>query len=193
MKPEFNAQESLKVIDRMIAEARYRPSRAEGTITMLWGYLIMLGALGHWALDVLARWEYAPLAWLILIPGIIGTIATRMKFRTEKRVRTYVHDLTAQVWLAFSVSFVILYLFMQPTAIHFLPVVLLLYGICMWLQGALIRFKPYKYGAICCWAGGAVAFLLTVQDQLLVLALSVILGYILPGHVLAAQTRREND
>jgi hypothetical protein len=193
MRTEFNAQESLKVIDRMIAEARYRPSRVESTITMLWGYLVMLAAFGHWALDVFVQWEFAPLAWLILIPGIIATIAMRMKQKREKRVRTYVHDLSAQVWLTFSVTFVILYLFMQPTAREFLPVVLLLYGISMWLQGALIRFNPYKYGALCCWAGGAVAFLLTVQNQLLVLAISVVLGYILPGHILAAKTRTEDD
>ena len=193
MKSEFNAQESLRVIDRMIAEARYRPSRMESTITLLWGYLVMLGALGHWALDFLGHWEYAPLAWLILVPGIVATIAMRLRQKRQSRVRTYVDTLSAQVWLTFSVSFVILYVFMGPTDASFLPVVLLLYGICMWLQGALIRFRPYKYGAVCCWAGGAAAFLLTQPDQLLVLAAAVVLGYIIPGHMLAAKTGRGDD
>ncbi|MGB5315335.1 MAG: hypothetical protein WBN56_04990 [Robiginitalea sp.] len=193
MNTEFNAQESLRIIDRMIAEARYRPSKAESTITMLWGYLVMFAALTHWALDAFISSKYAPLAWLLMIPGIIATIAMGFKLQKQRRVRTYVHDLSGQVWLTFTVVFVILYVFMQPTAPEFLPVVMLLYGICMWLQGALIRFNPYKWGAVCCWAGGAVAFLLTVQNQLLVLALVVVLSYIIPGHMLSAKTSRDYD
>ncbi len=193
METKFNAEESLKIIDRMIAEARYRPSKAESTITMLWGYLVMFAALLHWALDAFVSWKYAPLAWLLMIPGVVATIVMRIKMQKQNRVRTYVDDLSAQVWLTFTVAFVILYIFMQPNTPEFLPVILLLYGICMWMQGSLIRFNPYKWGAVFCWAGGAVAFLLTVQNQLLVLALSVVLGYIIPGHMLSAKTERDND
>ena len=193
MKSEFNAEESLKVIDRMIAEVKYRPSKAESRLTMMWGYLVLFAALGHWALDVFVSWKYAPLAWLLMIPGIVGTIALRAKLGKQVRVRTYVHDLSGQVWLAFTVAFAILYVFMQPTAPEFLPVVLLLYGISMWMQGALIRFNPYKVGALFCWVGGAGAFLLSVQNQLLVVALAVVLGYIIPGHLLWAKTSRDDD
>lgn len=192
MDSEFNVKESLRVIDQMIDRAKFRPSREDSLITMLWGYLVLFAALLHWALQELADSPYAPAAWLLMVPGIIATVVLSIKARKKKRVKSYVDDLVGQVWTAFSVAFILLFFFMSANDAHFLPVVLLLYGISLWLQGRLIRFSAYQVGAVCCWVAGAVAFLLDTTDQLLVLAAAVVLGYIIPGHMLAAKTRREN-
>lgn len=192
MDSEFNAKESLRVINQMIERAKFRPSREDSLITMLWGYLVLSASLLHWALQVFTDSPYAPAAWLLMVPGIIATIVLSMRSRRRKRVKSYVDDLVGQVWTAFSVAFILLFFFMSAADAHFLPVVLLLYGISLWVQGRLIRFSPYRVGAVCCWVAAAVAFLLGTEDQLLVLAAAVVLGYIIPGHMLAAKTPGED-
>ena len=192
MDSEFNVKESLRVIDQMIDRAKFRPSGEDSLITMLWGYLVFFAAILHWALQELFSSPYAPAAWLLMFPGIVATVVLSIKARKKKRVKSYVDDLVGQVWTTFSVAFILLFFFMGAADAHFLPVVLLLYGISLWMQGRLIRFPAYQAGAVCCWVAGAVAFLLDTTDQLLVLAVAVVLGYIIPGHMLAAKTRRED-
>lgn len=192
MNGDFDVKESLRVIDQMIDRAKFRPSREDSLITMMWGYLVFFAALLHWVLQEWIGSPYAPAAWLLMVPGIIATVLLSIKARKKKRVKTYVDDLVGQVWTAFSVAFILLFFFMSAADAHFLPVVLLLYGISLWLQGRLIRFSAYQVGAVCCWVAGAVAFLLNTTDQLLVLAAAVVLGYIIPGHMLAAKTPGED-
>lgn len=191
MNQEFDPRESLRVIDQMIARTKFRPIKEDSLITMLWGYLVLFAALGHWSLQAVASSKYAPAAWFLMVPGIIITIFLVAKARKKRRAKTYVDEAVGQVWTAFAFGFLILFFFMSASNVHFLPVVLLLYGCSLWMQGGLIRFRPYQIGGLVCWVAGAIAFLLPPDNQLLVLAAAVVFGYIIPGHLLAAKTERD--
>jgi hypothetical protein len=190
MEKEFNYKESLQVIEGMIAQAKYRPGKTDGLITLMWGYLVMAAALLHWFLEVVAEVDYAPAAWLLMLLGAAATGIFARRAGRQKRVKTYVDTLIAQVWLAFLVSFGVLFFALQPAHGHFLPAVMLLYGGGMWVHGSLIKFMPYRAGAVACWLGSALAFFLVQEQQLLVLAATVVLGYIVPGHLLYAKTAK---
>lgn len=190
MEKEFNHKESLQVIEGMIAQAKYRPGKTDGIVTLMWGYLVAAAAMFHWFLQVVSGMDYAPAAWLLMLVGAVATgIFTRRAGR-QKRVKTYVDTLIAQVWLAFLVSFGVLFFAMQPAHENFLPAVMLLYGGGMWVHGSLIKFAPYRAGAVACWLGSALAFFLVPELQLLVLAGTVVLGYIVPGHLLYAKSAK---
>lgn len=190
MEKEFNYKESLQVIEGMIAQAKYRPGKIDGIITLLWGYLVMVAALLHWFLQVVAGVDYAPAAWLLMLVGATATGIFSRRAGRQKQVKTYVDVLIGQVWLAFLISFGVLFFALQPTHEHFLPAVMLLYGGGMWVHGSLIKFTPYRAGAVACWLGSALAFFLVPEQQLLVLAGTVVLGYIVPGHLLYAKTTK---
>ncbi|MEZ4930889.1 MAG: hypothetical protein R2788_02000 [Saprospiraceae bacterium] len=192
MEKEFNYKDSLQVIEGMIAQAKYRPGKTDGIITLMWGYLVMTAALLHWFLQVVMKVDYAPAAWFLMLVGAVATGVFKRKAEREKRVKTYVDTLIAQVWLAFVISFGVLFFAMQPTHVNFLPTVMLLYGGGMWVHGSLIKFKPYRAGAVACWLGSALAFFLVPEHQLLVLAGAVVFGYIVPGHLLYAKTSQSD-
>lgn len=190
MDKEFNYKESLKVIDEMIAQAKYRPRPADSAVTLLWGYLVGAAALLHWFLEVVIKAAYAPIAWLLIVAGGIATAVISRKSKRQQRVKTYVDTLISQVWIAFSICLLLLFFTMQPVDGHFLPVVMLLYGAGQWVYGALLKFAPLQAGATACWLGGALAFFLPQEQQLLALAAVVTLGYIVPGHLLSAKSRK---
>ena len=190
MGKEFNYKDSLEVIEGMIAQAKYRPGKTDSIITLMWGYLVAAAALLHWLLEVKAGVNYAPAAWLLMLVGAIATGIMSRKAGRQKQVKTYVDTLIVQVWTAFSISFGVLFFAMQPAHVLFLPMVMLLYGGGMWVHGSLIKFKPYQAGAGACWLGSALAFFLVPEQQLLVLAVTVVLGYIVPGYFLYAKTTK---
>jgi hypothetical protein len=187
MDKKFNKEDSLKLIEGMIAEARFKPRKMDSLLTLQWGYLVMTAALLHWYLETVARVDYAPAAWLLMLLGMITTSIIASKYRQDNKVKTYIDNLIKQVWIAFGISFVTLVFAIEPNHQYFLPVVMLLYGVAMWMQGSLLKFIPYKAGAFACWLGSAFAFGLSPEQQLIVLAGTAILGYIIPGHLLFAK------
>lgn len=189
MESEFNFKDSLKVIDEMIAQAKYRSHPVEGFVTLLWGLLTLSAALLHWYLSVVQEVSYAPAAWMLMIVGIVVTLALIRKLKREKPIKTYVDTLVGQIWLAFMVSFGVLFFALMPAHNLFLPMVILLYGSAQWVHGALLKFMPYKVGAVAFWLASGIAFHLPKEQQLLVLAAVVVLGFIVPGYLLHTKSR----
>jgi hypothetical protein len=192
MDKNFSQADSMRIIEEMIAQARFKPRPADSLMTLLWGYLVLVAALAHWFLLVFTDVPYAAAAWLLMIVGGVATAVMKSRSQKEQRVKTYVDKLIGQLWIAFSISFGLLFFIMQPDHGHFLPVIMLLFGVAMWLQGALLKYMPYKAGAAACWLGSAIGFGLTNDQQLLALAGAVLLGYLIPGHLLFDKTRKAN-
>lgn len=189
MENGFDVKQSLRVIDEMIAQAKHRSHPSEGFVTLLWGILTMSAALLHWYLAVVWEVSYAPVAWCLMIVGAAVTIALSRKMAREKPVKTYVDIQVGQIWLAFGVSFGVLFFALSPAHGLFLPIVVLLYGSAQWVHGSLLKFMPYKAGAVVFWLASGVAFQLLREQQLLVLAAAVVLGFIVPGYLLRAKSR----
>lgn len=184
MEDEFNFKESLKVIDKMIAQAKYRSHPAEGFVTLFWGFLTMSAALLHWYLSVVKGLPYAPAAWMLMIVGAIVTTIANRKVKREKPVKTYIDVLIGQIWLAFMASFTVLFFALAPAHSLFLPTVILLYGSVQWVHGWLLKFTPYKVGAVTFWLASSMAFHLPQEQQLLILAAAVVVGFMVPGYLL---------
>lgn len=190
MEPEFSREESLRVIDQMIAQVKQKPRRIDSLFTLLWGYLVFVAATLHWILlQQQVSPAMAPLVWLLTLVGLVVSVFLNRQFKATQRVKTYVDALIRQLWLGFGITFLLLFFVISPADNRFLPLVMLLYGITMWMQGALIKFVPYQVGAIGIWGCGVAAFFFSNDQQLLWLALAVLLGYLIPGHLLLYQTR----
>lgn len=188
MDNELNPKESLKVIDQMIAQAKYRSHPSEGLITLSWGFLTMLAALLHWYLAVVQNAPYASMAWLLMLVGAVITAVMSIKMKREKPVKTYVDVQVGQIWLAFLASYAVLFFAVSASNVLFLPTVILLYGTAQWVHGSLLKFIPYQAGAVVFWLASGVAFQLQQEQQLLILAAAVVLGFIVPGYLLRAKS-----
>ena len=70
------------------------------------------------------------------------------------------------------------------------PFILILVGFATFMSGVLLRFRPLIFGAAVIWAGALWCLFLSPPQHLLLQAATAVLGYLIPGYLLNAQSRR---
>ena len=153
---------------------------------LLWGWLVFIASLGHFIL-MKAGYEYPYVTWFLMIAGAIASVAYGSRQDRKKKVRTYIDDLMKYVLIAFLVSLAIVLLNMQRLQLGTYPMVMMVYGIWLFVCGGAIRYRPLMAGGIINWILGSVAFFVFFDTQLLLLALAVLLGYIIPSYMFRKQ------
>ena len=184
----FNEQESLQLIHRMISTAKEELSD-NGFFYLLWGWLVFIAALANYILLTIVNYEHHYMPWSVLMPlGGIISIIYGMRMEKKQKVKTFMDEIMKYVLISFLVSLFIVLFFMGSTAgvQAAYPAILVLYGIWLFVSGGALRFRPLVIGGIINWACAIAAFYLPFEHQLLVLAVAVLLGYIIPGHMLKA-------
>jgi hypothetical protein len=106
-------------------------------------------------------------------------------------VKSYILDLMKYVWISFMVSLFVVLFFQQKLGNSTYPMVLLVYGIWLFVSGGALQFRPLIIGGIINWVLAGTAFFFDSEYQLLFLSTAVVLGYIIPGYLLKAKYRNE--
>ncbi len=182
----LSEKESLELIGKMIHTVK-NDINDNSFYYLLWGWLVFIASMGHWI------WQYFTLpmpylTWIVLMPlGGIISIYYGFKFERKQKVRTYIDDIMKFVLIAFLVSLFMVLLFMPKLTIYTYPMVMMVYAIWLFISGGALRFKPLIYGGIVNWILAIGAMYVGFQTQLLLLALAVLLGYIIPGHMLKSR------
>ena len=186
----LNEQESLKIIEQMIARAK-NDMHDNGVMYLLWGYLVLIAALSNYILQFIVEYKYFWLPWAILMPlgGLISMILGPRMNKKEK-VKTYVSEFLGYVIIAFLAGLFVVLFFMPKLGLNCYPMVMLMYGIWLFISGGALKFKPLIIGGIINWVLAVAAFYVTFQYQLLIISAAVLLGYIIPGHLLNLQFRK---
>ena len=70
------------------------------------------------------------------------------------------------------------------------PLIMVIYGIGTWVSGGILKFAPLIIGGVICWILAGMAFYFPFNIQLLLLAMSILLSYIIPGHLLKFKASR---
>ena len=186
---EFTPQESLRLISRIIEEARER-FEANGIVYVFWGVLIALATLSQYAL---IQAGYARISWYpyLIIP--IGFIFNYWYFRRKQKTLPHnpIAQTTAVLWTILGVDMIILgFLFAAELKEHLLPVLLLLQGIGMIVSGSLIKSRLLTAAGFVLNLGGFLAFMIDWQMQPLLAGILAILCIVLPGILLTKKERR---
>jgi len=185
-------EQSLQLINKMISEVK-NELKDNGFFFLFWGWLVFISAITHYIMLKMQS-EYAFYVWSILMPlgGIISFIygITRRK-KENKRVKTFVDRAMAYTWIAFGVSlFIVLSSGSMVGFEKVYPFVLLVYGIGTFITGGIIKMRWLVFGGIACWILSIVAFYVTFDVQLLLLAAGIVVAYIVPGHVINSNYRK---
>lgn len=179
---KFTEEESLAVIVNMIQAAK-TGIRDNSFYFLLWGWLVFIASLTHYALLWFGN-EHASLAWMLMpVGGIITGIYSYRQNKTN-RVTTYVDEFMKYVLTAFLVSLFIVLLFMFKLGLSTYPMIMMVYAIWLYISGGIIKFKPLMAGGIINWCFAMGALFVDFNVQLLFLAMAVLLGYIIPGYLL---------
>jgi len=187
----MTAAESWNTIQRMISNAK-QDFKDDGYFYLLWGWLVLVASVGHYLLLTLTNFAHPYVVWSLMLVGMGFTIWKVGKYQ-KQQVKTYVGTLIQSLWLAVFVGIMII-LVAAAFAIGYrvaYPVILVLYGIGIFVSGSLFRFTPLIIGAIGTWGLAMVAFFVPFQTQLLLLALATMVGYIVPGYMLKSQYSHE--
>lgn len=187
-------EQGIRIIETMLSRTQQK-LKDNGLLYRVWGYLVFLAALLHYYGIVVLQNQSFGLVWAILMP--IGGIATWYITRNEKKeqpVNSYLEDILKSVLTTFFVSLVFSLLFAQAFSTWNVSYAFLLlaYGSWLFISGELLRFRALKIGGIINWLSGAACFFIEGPQCLLVLAFAVLAGYIIPGHLIQKEYRKEN-
>jgi predicted neutral ceramidase superfamily lipid hydrolase len=178
----LSSEESLKIITSMIKTAKGN-IKGSSFHFLLWGWVVAIGNLGHFALIEYSTFDRPYYIWFITIPAWIASMLYGYRQSKNSRVSTYSDGLILWIWLSFTFSAVIVIFSGQfgPT----IPVLmLLLAGMSTFMTGMVLKFKPLIIGGSSFWIFAVISFIVGPLYSLPVSALAVIVGYLIPGYKL---------
>lgn len=178
----INPNESLEIIQQMIYKTQKNYSN-DSFYFIFWGWLVLITALAHF---VLLQWipEKAGLVWsLMIVGGIVSTLYGAKQNKIQK-VKTHLDTYIHYLWIALGLAMVVVLAMSPKLEMHTYPVIILLYGIGTFVSGGLLNFKPLIIGGCICFILSIIAFMVSFQIQLLLIASAMLVSYIIPGHLL---------
>lgn len=189
---QLTREKSLEIIQQMISQAKSNISD-NGLGWLIWGTMIFLSALSTF-IFIHTSAENTFLAWNIF--GLITIILlTYDLFKPkQKKVRTYIDDLLRLVDMGFIIS---LFIIILSINISVLPssgfgFCLVIFAFFLLLKGGAVKSRSLMAGAAINWAGTIAMFI--VKDfkyDMLIMAVAVLLGFIIPGLILWLQYRKQ--
>ena len=189
MENQLSEQQSLKIIQEMIATSKDN-LKDNSFFYLLWGWLVLGASLIHFGL-LQTSYEYPWIPWPIMmaIGGIVAGIAGHRMGKDQKTV-SHVDRMIMFIWQAFGV---VLFIILFMSAYHSLDwytsntLIMVMYGMGTYVSGRILKFKPLVIGGIAAWAIAIFSLFVEQQYILLLIALSIIIAYLIPGYMLKAK------
>ena len=195
MQPEnFSPKDSLLLINSMINQAKNRFSE-NGFLYLLWGWLILFCAVGHFVLLQLQIFKQPEMIWTITWLAVIFQVIYLVKTKKKEVVKTYSENIINYIWICFGISMFLLSFILgtsQQWNIMY-PLFLMVYGIPTFLSGVVMQFTPLKIGGIACWVLAIVATFFAPMYGLLLVAAAMVAAWIVPGYLLRKKYKNQNN
>ncbi len=195
MKQEtvLNESQSLELIASMINKAKNNFAE-NGMLYLLWGWVVLICCTTQFIASYFFNLPYAHFVWFLTWAVVIYQIFYLRKRKQLQRSKTYTNEITGMVWLVFFICMVlVIFISIQfQNAEMINPLLLVLYGVPTVLSGAIMKFKPLVFGGIFCWVLAVISPFVKVEFHMLLIALSVIAAWIIPGYLLQVKYKKEN-
>lgn len=192
MEKDLSPQESLSIIRSMIDKTRHSISD-HSHYFLLWGYAVFLGcAIQFYLLSIKHPQHYQ--AWWITAAAMVIQFYFIFRDSKKENVSTFVGEATGFLWIGLGVSFIVCaFIFGRIGFRNAFPIYILLYAIGTFVSGHLLSFKPLFYGGMACFVLAALAAYVPYDMQILITAISILISYIIPGHLLRMQYRKQKS
>jgi hypothetical protein len=184
-----NEQQQLQLIAEMISSTK-KDFSDSSSIYLIWGWSVFLASLAEYVLIRMGNDNHG-IVWAIFIPlALVAQIIFSIRQKKTEKVRSYLDKVLGYVWTAIGISMFVVLSSMGVMQKSCYPALIVLYGIGTFISGGVMKLKIMQAGAICCWVIAMVSFYVPFEYQLLLLSLSLLLSYIIPGHVLKSRIRK---
>lgn len=186
---ELTPQESMALIQSMIGKARKRYSD-NSFFFLLWGWIVLVASVGHYCLSTLTDFEYPFIGWSLTVVGAIISVVVGARQGKRSQVKDYTDKMYSWLWFSLGMAMFTIVINGQLIGWNTVPFILLLAGVGTAVSGAMMGFKPLKVGALVFWILAFVAFRQPENYQMLIMALGVAMGYLVPGYIMKANFRK---
>ena len=197
MEKTLTPEESLQIIQRSILHSR--KNMREGSFHyLLWGWALILGSLANYFLisHYVAKEQYdiimvrSFMAWGVFVIGaIIIQFVVMSRSGKGERAITHLERYIKIIWIAAGILMSLMVFLSLKVDAYPTPFILGVTAMATSVSGLMVRFRPLIVGSLVFLVAAVVASFLNGTDQLLVLAVALILGYLVPGYIL----RRSNN
>jgi hypothetical protein len=189
METKLTEQQSLKIIQEMIATSKNN-LKDNSFFLLLWGWLVLVASLLHFGL-IQINYENPWLPWpIIMTIGAIVSGIAGYRIGKKAKVISHVDKMIMYLWWGFLVVMFIVLFMMGLQKIHWTTthsLIIVLYGMGTFVSGGALKFKPLIIGGISCWILAIISLFVEPQFVLLLIALSIIIAYLIPGYMLKAK------
>lgn len=204
MEKNFTEQDSLRLINEMITQARDNIQKGAANYMIRAGYSVAIIAIANIILiHVLPNPNMAFWVWSLMFPYFIIEKILGRKSDKQTLVKTHIDKIIGNIWEAFAYSVAILlviifgmgYIFkVYYFVILITPTILILMGLAQYITAAASRFKPFYWGVIAFWCGALLCMITLIvykssEIQFIILAICMIIGFVIPGHILNSKAK----
>jgi hypothetical protein len=176
----------LNVIYDMIENSKTK-IRENAFFYLLWGWLVLLASLSHfimWKFGIF----YSFLAWpIIMTAGMVVSVIAGIRLGKRSSYRTHIDTAVIYLWYGFFFTLMVLIAFAIGRKISWEitnALIISMYGLGTFVSGGILKFKPLIIGGICSWIIALCAFFVPGEYTLLLVSVSIIIAYLIPGYLL---------
>ena len=195
METTFNEQDSIRVITEMIENSKAK-IKDNSFFYLLWGWLVLIASITNFVLLKMGYYELSWIPWMILMTGggiVSGIVGKRLG--KKAKAKTMFDTTMAYLWSGFVITlFVILFVAASGNISWMVSNVLViaLYGLGTFVSGGILRFKPLIIGGVLSWALAIVTLFIPEIYSLLMVAMSIIVAYLIPGYMLKSKEKNQS-
>jgi hypothetical protein len=195
MKEEkFSAEQSLQIIQSMIQKAKQGVAD-NSFYLLLWGWLIFTAALLNFTLMKFTSFEQPYLVWNLVWIGAVASIVKGIKDSKKVVSKTFVGETMKYFGISQGILYSGLAFFFGKYDLWTIsfPLYILIYAVTCFFMGVLIQFPLLMWTGLLCLPIMVISAYVSFDWQLLLLALALLISYIIPGHVLSAKEKIQNN
>lgn len=190
---KLTGEESINLIQQMIKMAR-DVHRESGEGWLIWGWLLFAASILSIVFIKMNISGYISWIWMIMLGlGLVVYVFGHVRKQKNSQVRTYIQELLDKLEMGFFISLFALIAAGQitGTSANSFGYFFILYAFWMFIHGTAIRFRPLLIGAYVNWAAAIAIFLVTAfSNKMIISAVAVLIGYLVPGYLLRAEYKR---
>jgi len=205
MENKINEQDSLLIINEMIARAKDNIKIGAANAMITAGYSVaVIAILNIILLNVLPQPGMSFWVWTLMIPVSFVNMLIDRRQDKSAIVKTHIDRIIGATWSAFgySVSFLLVVIFGMVFALNtwvftilITPSILILMGLAQYVMAIASRYKPFYWGSYVFWIGSvlcvlSVLLLKNTYLQFVILAACVVVGFCIPGHMLNSKAKK---
>jgi uncharacterized protein with PQ loop repeat len=210
---QLTEKESLALIATMINKAKdsYHDT---GIGAIMWGCVIAVCSLVKLS-EIQFNYRLPFDIFLLTIIAVIPQIFISIREKRARKVKSYDDAYLDYIWLGFGICIFLLIFIVNNIYADLVPMVrdykeltkgrtdwidfrfsefvpslfLLLYGLPTFITGAACKFKPMLWGGLFCWTCSIIAIYTTTKLDLLLMASSAIMAWLIPGILMEKEYR----